>query len=89
MSWRVEFDRGTAFLHGPRAEARCRIAACGDTDPIWIRRRQAWATSPAVANRVLDQLEGRQPVVVENTDQTELTFTETEPANIVRQAALW
>lgn len=81
-SFRVLFDHGTAFVVGPKAEARRRIAACGDAAPIWVRRREAWATSPAVASRVLDQLEGRQiPTVVENSDQAELTFSESVPAN--------
>lgn len=90
MTWRVEFDRASAFVSGPKAEARRRIAACGDHDPIWVRRRDAWATSAAVGSRVLDQLEGRQPVLVEHADQTELDLTDTEPANRVdRQEALW
>ena len=50
MTWRVEFDHGTAFVYGPKTEARRRIAACGDNGPIWTRRREAWATSPQVAN---------------------------------------
>jgi len=75
---RVIFDRDTAFIVGDKAEVRRRIAACGDHGPIWVPRRGAWATSPAVANRVLDQLEGRQPVVVDDTAQAELDLTETQ-----------
>lgn len=71
MSWRVEYDQDTAWIVGPsKAEARRRIAACGDASPIWTARRGAWATSTEVANRVLDQLEGRHiGVVVEDTAQ--------------------
>ena len=87
---RVIFDRDTAFIVGDKAEVRRRIAACGDHAPIWVRRRGAWATSPAVANRVLDQIEGRRPVVVEDADQAALDLTETVPANHeLRQGVLW
>lgn len=92
MTWRVEFDRGTAFVTGPKAEARRRIAACGDTEPIWTQRRSAWATSTSTASRVLDQLEARRvAVVVENADQACLDLTETVPANTLsmRQEGLW
>lgn len=71
MTWRIEFDRATAFVVGPKADARRRIASCGDPDPVWTQRRRAWATSPTTAGRVIDQLEARRiPVVVENADQT-------------------
>jgi hypothetical protein len=92
MTWRVEFDRGTAFVTGPKTEARRRIAACGDTEPIWTQRRSAWATSPRTASRVLDQLEARRvPVVVENADQVTFDLAETVPANtpLMRQEGLW
>ena len=89
--WRVTFDRGTAFITGPKAEARRRIAACGDHSPVWVARRGAWATGPAVASRVLDQLEARRiTATVDNADQTELTLSDTEPANLPpAQTALW
>jgi hypothetical protein len=90
--WRVEFDRGTAFVVGPKAEARRRIAACGDTDPIWTQRRGAWATSTSAGGKVIDQLEARRvPVVVENADQACLDLTDTVPANTpsMRQEGLW
>jgi hypothetical protein len=75
-AWRVTFDRSTAFVVGPKAEARRRIAACGDHSPMWVARRSAWATSPAVASRVLDQLEARRvTVTVEHADQVELDLT--------------
>jgi hypothetical protein len=70
MTWRVTFDRSTAFVEGPKAEARRRIAACGDAGPAWVARRSAWATSPTAAARVLDQLEARRiPVAVEDVGQ--------------------
>ena len=82
MTWRVEFDRGTAFITGPKAEARRRIEACGDHGPIWTHRRSAWATSPTTASRVIDQLEARRvTVTVENADQACLDLSETVPAN--------
>lgn len=87
--WRVTFDRGTAFVQGPKAEGRRRIAACGDKSPTWVRRRNAWATSPAIANRVVDQLEGRQPLAIEDVSQTELDLTATGPANVRAQESLW
>lgn len=92
MTWRVEFDRGTAFVVGPKAEARRRLAACGDTAPIWTQRRGAWATSTRAASAVVDQLEARRvPVVVENADQAVFDLTETVPANTpsMRQEGLW
>lgn len=90
--WRTTFDRGTAFIEGPKAEARRRIAACGDQSPVWVSRRGAWATSPAVANAVLDQLEGRRvPVLLDDTAQTGFDLSQTEPANVTgaRQGELW
>lgn len=90
MSWRVQFDHGTAFVHGPKDEARRRIAACGDAGPIWVKRRDAWATSTQVGNRVLDQIEGRQSVVITDSAQPAMEFTETVPANEdARQEGLW
>lgn len=92
MNWRVTFDRGTAFVAGPKAEARRRLAVCGDVSPIWVARREAWATSPAAANRLLDQLEGRHLTVpVEDAAQVALDLSETQPANVPpeRQGALW
>lgn len=92
MTWRCVFSAGSAFIYGPKAEARRRIAACGDSSPIWVSRRPAWATSPSVANRVLDQLEARNiTVTVEDTGQARLDLTDTEPANVPpeRQSALW
>lgn len=56
----VHFDRGTtAFVTGPKNEIRRRLAVCGDKAPVWVRRRDAWATSTAVASRLLEQLSGR------------------------------
>ena len=91
MTVRVFFDRNSAFISGPKAEIRRRIAACGDHSPIWTRHREAWATSPAVANRVLDQLEGRSvPVPVDDVDQREIQFAETVRANHdLTQESLW
>lgn len=92
MTWRVAFDRSTAFVGGPKAEARRRIAACGDPDPVWTSRRSAWATSINTASRVIDQLEARRiPVVVENVDQACLDLSETVPANTLslRQEGSW
>lgn len=91
VTWRVEYDRNTAFVQGPPTEARRRIAACGDPAPIWVRRRSAWATSPAVASRVLDQLRGRNvAALVNDTAQNELDLTETVPATHVdMQESLW
>ena len=86
--WRVEFDRATAFVIGPKAEARRRIAACGDAEPIWTPRRGAWATSAAVANKVLDQLEARRvAVAIDHADQTPLDLSDTVPANV--RGSLW
>lgn len=91
VNWAVRYDHGTAFVRGPKAEARRRIAACGDPNPIWVKRREAWATSPAVAHKVMGQLEAWGATVpVEDAQQGELTFTETVPANhTIRQQALW
>lgn len=91
MTWRVEFDRATAFVTGPKADARRRIAACGDPDPIWTKRRDAWATAPAIASRVVDQLEARRiPVIVDHADQATFDLTETVPANQpLTQEGLW
>ena len=90
--WAVVFDRGTAFVAGPKTEARRRIAACGDHSPIWIGHRSAWATSPEAANRVLDQLEARNVTVsVDDVRQPRLDLTETGPASVApeRQGELW
>ena len=80
------FDGGTAFIAGPKTDARRRIAACGDRSPLWVPRRAAWATSPAVARRVLDQLDARRiPYTLEDTAQAgldltvDLTLNYTEP----------
>jgi hypothetical protein len=80
---RVHFDRGTtAFVTGDKNEIRRRLAVCGDLSPIWVRRRDAWATSTAVAARLLDQLEGREiHVPIEDTAQVEFDLAETVPAN--------
>ncbi len=88
--WRVTFDRGTAFVAGPKSEARRRLEACHGS-PVWVNRRSAWATSPAAASAVLDQLEARRiPAVVENADQTPLDLSDTEPANTPSaQESLW
>lgn len=73
MTWRVEFDRESAFVVGPKVEARRRLAVCGDTSPVWVGRRSAWATSTHAANRLLDQLESKHiRAVVENRDQESL-----------------
>lgn len=83
VSWRISFDRATCFVSGDKAEARRRIAACGDASPMWVERRRAWATSASVGNAVASQLEARRiPVVVENADQGALDLTETVPANL-------
>lgn len=58
--WTVTFDAGTAFVVGPKSDARRRLAACGDRSPLWVPRRQAWATTPAAARAVLDQLDARR-----------------------------
>ena len=92
MTWRITFDRGTAFVEGPRTESRRHIAACGDHSPSWVQRRTAWATSPAVASAVLDQLEARNvSAVVEHADQGSLDLSQTVPANVLpdRPAGLW
>lgn len=91
MKWRVEFDAATAFISGPKAEARRRLAACGDQSPVWVARREAWATSTTVAQRLLDQLEGRNvAATIEDTAQSELDLTETVPANALpSQQGLW
>lgn len=90
MSWRVTFDRGTAFVEGPKSEARRRLESCGGS-PIWTARRNAWATSPDAARLLLDQLEARRlPAVVVDTDQAAFDLTETIPANLApAQGALW
>lgn len=88
--WRVTFDHATAFVEGPKAEALRRLIVCGDPWPTWIQRRQAWATSVKAANRLLDQIDGRQDFTLEDTDQTTLTFTDTVPASPgVAQGGLW
>lgn len=84
----MEYDRETAWIIGPKAEARRRIAACGDSSPIWTARRSAWATSAPIAHRVLDQLEARGvSVVVDHADQAALDLTATGPAN--ESGSLW
>lgn len=91
--WRVTFDRSTVFVSGPKVEARRRLAACGDASPIWVRRRNAWATSLSAANRLVDQLEARRiAIIVENEDQAALDLSDTVPANVAatrRQEPLW
>lgn len=90
MSWRVQFDRGTAFVEGPKAEARRRLAACGDPSPMWVNRRSAWATSTAAARLLLDQLEARHlPSVVADTAQGALDVTDAGPANVLPDGGLW
>lgn len=90
MRFHVTFDRGTAFVEGPKTEARRRLAACGDTSPIWTGRRNAWATSAAAANRLIEQLEARNvQAVVEDTAQGGLTFTESHAANDLPDGGLW
>ena len=91
MTWRVTFDRSTAFVEGPKAEARRRLAVCGDPAPIWVGRRGAWATSTDAAQRLLDQLEDRHlATVVTDTAQSALDLSETTPANVgPSQGALW
>ena len=80
---RLQYDRGTTvFVTGPKNEVRRRLAVCGDTSPIWVNRREAWATSTAAAAVLLAQLEGREiPVPIEDTQQHELDLAETVPAN--------
>lgn len=92
MSWRITIDRGSAFVEGPKGEARRRITACGDMSPLWVQRRDAWATSPAVASRLLDQLDARRiRYTVEDSAQLGLDISDTQPANdlLPRQGALW
>lgn len=95
MSWRVTFDHATAFVAGPKTEARRRLAVCGDAAPIWVNRRDAWATSTRTANRLLDQLEARNiTAVIEDHQQTRLDVDhpdiETEPATLPNaQGGLW
>lgn len=92
MRYRVRFDRGTAWVQGPKAEARRRLAACGDANPVWSKTYDAWATSPAAANGLVDQLEARRlPVTVENVEQIALDLSETIPANRLpdRPEGLW
>lgn len=90
MSWRVTFDHGTAFVEGPKTEARRRLAACGDPAAIWTSRRNAWATSTEAASRLLDQLEARKvPAVVDDTAQGDLVFSESQAANRLPDAGLW
>lgn len=90
-AWRVCFESETAFVHGPKTEARRRLAVCGDLSPIWVKRREAWATSTVAANRLVDQLEGHNITVpLEDARQVEFDLTETEPANTpVAQGVLW
>ncbi|RNM13294.1 hypothetical protein [Nocardioides pocheonensis] len=86
----MTFDHGSAFVEGPKTEARRRLAACGDTSPIWTARRNAWATSTEAASRLLDQLEARNaPTVVEDSAQSGLTFSEAQAANHLPDAGLW
>lgn len=91
MTWRVEFDHATAFVTGPKVEARRRLAALGEHSPIWVNRRSAWATSTTIANRLLDQIDGRAAAVVEDAQQDVLDLSETVPANqpSLAQEALW
>ncbi len=94
--WRVTFDAHTAFVAGPKTEARRRLAVCGDDAPIWVNRRDAWATSTKAANRLLDQLEARNiGAVVEDHGQGRLSVEElhTEPSHlpapVPTQGGLW
>jgi hypothetical protein len=74
--WFALFDGQTAFIEGPKSEARRRLAVCGDPRPTWVKRRSAWATSPAAARQVLDQLDARRiPYTVEDTAQAGLDLT--------------
>lgn len=91
-AWRVEFDRGTAFVTGSKTEARRRLAACGDRSPLWVQRRDAWATSPAAARRLIDQLEARNiGVTIDDVAQGALDLTATTAANVLpdRPEGLW
>ena len=91
MRFHVTFDRGTAFVEGPKTETRRRLAACGDTSPIWTGRRKGWATSTAAANKLIEQLEARNvQTIVEDTAQGGLDLSATEPANMIsEQGGLW
>ena len=90
--WRVTFDNRTAFVAGPKADARRRLTVCGDHSPTWVSRRDAWATSPATARRLLDQLDARNITVsIDDEAQVALDLSDTEPANVPsrRQESLW
>lgn len=94
--WCVTFDHATAFVAGPKVEARRRLAVCGDTGPIWVRRRDAWATSTQAANRLLDQLEARNiTAVVEDHGQGRLEVDQNDtepnrlPSPVPPQGRLW
>lgn len=90
MRWRVTFDHGTAFVEGPKNEARRRLAACGDPAAIWTARRRAWATSTGAARKLLDQLDARRvSAIVEDTAQHALDTTATEAANLLPERGLW
>ena len=74
--WSFHFDGRTVFIAGPKSEARRRLAVCGDRHPMWVKRRSAWATSPAAARKVLDQLDARRiAYTVEDTAQSGLDLT--------------
>jgi hypothetical protein len=74
--WSFNFDGGTAFVAGPKAEARRRLHVCGDKSPTWIKRLDGWAISPATARTVLHQLHARWIAnTVEDTAQSVLDLT--------------
>jgi hypothetical protein len=73
VRWEIEFSGATAFVAGPKNEARRRLYGAGDRSPIWTARRKAWATSPEAARGVLDQLDARRiPYRVEDAAQAGL-----------------
>lgn len=89
-TWHIAYDGGTAFVAGPKAEARRRIAAAGDPSPLWVARRNAWATSTAAATAVLNQLDARNiPATVEDTAQAAITLDDTQAANALPEGGLW
>ncbi|MBO0844567.1 MAG: hypothetical protein J2P22_04030 [Nocardioides sp.] len=69
-AWRITLDGKTAFVEGPRGSVRTRIVKAGDPSPVWVKRRDAWATSTEVARKVADVLDRfKVPYRIEDTAQ--------------------